>query len=436
MTKYYYNGILLPEIPSDILLQYPYCWIRDNGTTGNYDLVVAFDPWYFTSDTMNKSVAGTYPYYSIPKTSYLEYDEWVYNADSDLNFGIDTNRVVLWSNHDVPNGSATSTTIYFYKSESISEDSVKPKEFNYTIFTDFYPYSGSIEYQIDNATINYVIPVKKYSTYTVTMTEVGNRLRSVFTTVNPSTIKSSITSGVIDIVMNPEFSVGYTFSYMPKSDGWMIIYVSNAGETPEITIKTNGVGGDGAPLYDCLCIIKSENEYYSFENDILISVPVINLTSEIFKSYGFDFNKIEDWSFLISLSNPEIIYWQDSQDKLPPIYAEIEAIPKPQIISSEKINLDNPSIKGIEYVTVNCEGDFYMAVSFDNKQTWKMHNGVSWVTIDDDNKFTGMSKQTVEAITLEQWNELYTNASSFYIRVVLLNASQSVKEIYVKFKNT
>lgn len=184
---------------------------------------------------------------------------------------------------------------------------------------------------------------------------------------------------------------------------------------------------------DIKYLIRADNKIYTIVDNSLSQVTESEITSDLFKNYGTD-NIINN--LLLTLTNPEILCWVDSEDNVPDLQVKIEAIPKPQIISSEKINLDNPSIKGIEYVTVNCEGDFYIAVSFDNKQTWKMYNGVSWVTIDDDNKFTGMSKQTVEAITLEQWNELYTNASSFCIRVVLLNASQSVKEIYVKFKNT
>ena len=119
MAKYYYNGVLLPEIPADVLANYPYIWIRDNGSTGKYDLVVAPNIWYCTSTTMKKSVSGTYPYYSIPKASYLEYEAWEYNEDTSLNFGLDSARTVLWSNHDIPNGSATSTTIYFYGSEPV-----------------------------------------------------------------------------------------------------------------------------------------------------------------------------------------------------------------------------------------------------------------------------------------------------------------------------
>ena len=44
-----------------------------------------------------------------------------------------------------------------------------------------------------------------------------------------------------------------------------------------------------------------------------------------------------------------------------------------------------------------------------------------------------MSKETVEAITYEQWNELYAGATDFYIRIALTDLNQSVKQITVNF---
>ena len=48
---------------------------------------------------------------------------------------------------------------------------------------------------------------------------------------------------------------------------------------------------------------------------------------------------------------------------------------------------------------------------------------------------TGMNKETLEAITYEQWNELFTGADGFYIRVSFIDTTQSVTEIYVDFSN-
>lgn len=48
-------------------------------------------------------------------------DSWVFNKTSTANLSVDTARTVLWSNHDIPNGSAGATEIYFEGSEPITE---------------------------------------------------------------------------------------------------------------------------------------------------------------------------------------------------------------------------------------------------------------------------------------------------------------------------
>lgn len=115
---------------------------------------------------------------------------------------------------------------------------------------DMYPSGTTLYYEKDNLTINYVVPVCPGSKYTVTMDEVGNRLRSVFTTANPLTITSNLSS-CTSIVDTSSFTVGYTFSYTPSAYGYIVVYVSNAGEHPNITITTDGAGGD--EKYTIMC---------------------------------------------------------------------------------------------------------------------------------------------------------------------------------------
>ena len=43
MAKFYYNGILLPDIPTEHLATNPYIWIRKNQSSGYYDLVLSND---------------------------------------------------------------------------------------------------------------------------------------------------------------------------------------------------------------------------------------------------------------------------------------------------------------------------------------------------------------------------------------------------------
>lgn len=115
MGKYYYNGVLLPEIPADVLAEYPYVWIGFNISAGVYYLF-GWKEMFWKSSTHNRIVCtGERIFYK-----YLQ-DNWEYVntlPDGGGEYGLD-GYSNLWSNHDIPNGSATATQIYFCGSEPV-----------------------------------------------------------------------------------------------------------------------------------------------------------------------------------------------------------------------------------------------------------------------------------------------------------------------------
>lgn len=193
------------------------------------------------------------------------------------------------------------------------------------------------------------------------------------------------------------------------------------------------------PMIDCLIsneppnikryLVRDGNTIYTVTDGALVEVSG-TLNAELLQTSGVD--AIPDGTLLMTLSNPEVLCWTDS-DRVPTLTATVTGIPYPQIIISEKIYLTDKSITGIESALATCEGDLVVAVSFDDKQTWKARNGEQWATLSDDN--TGMSKEALEGITFEQWNELYTGATGFYVRVSLLDTTQSVEKIVFDFSN-
>ena len=429
MAKYYYNGVLLPEIPADVLASYPYAWIRDDGTNGKYDLVVAPNIWYYAGSTLNKSVSGTYPYYSIPKASYLEYDAWAYNADSSLNFGLDSARTVLWSAFNVPNGSATSATIYFYATEPVKETEAKPKELAYDVYTNFYPSGGTFYYEISDLTINYVVPVVKHSTYTVTMTEVGNRLRVYYSQIDPATITAN--TSATSIAEQSSFPVGYTFTYLAQADGWLVIYVSNAGERPKISIVTNGAGGDGLPPYDRKYLLRSNSTLYTVTDGALVPLPDAEVSASLFQDYGVD--EPPDGSLLAGLTDPEVLYWHDSTDDLPTLSLTVTGVPPvPQVVVTDAQDMSDSTILGIESVTVAASEAVLWAVSFDDGATWRAHNGSQWVTLEQEN--SGMTAETFQNLSLEAWAEVVTS-TAYRLRFVLMSPDSYVSEVIVNYIN-
>ena len=129
MAKYYYNGVLLPKIPADVLAQHPYCWIRENKTTGYYDLNFANGVWYLRSDgALTPSISTNYPYYRIPIETAMDYEEWEFYQTTSYAFALDENKLVLWASHDIPNGSTDATDIYFYGSDPVPEETDEPEE--------------------------------------------------------------------------------------------------------------------------------------------------------------------------------------------------------------------------------------------------------------------------------------------------------------------
>ena len=208
---------------------------------------------------------------------------------------------------------------------------------------------------------------------------------------------------------------------------------------PDITFYNTGIGTYDiahevakvqAP-FDRKYLIKSDGVFYTVTDSELVSLEQTTLNSQLFINHGF--NDLPSSELLLTLSKFDILYWQDSQTELPTIKATVTAIPHSQSIVSNDIDLTHSSITGIENMTAECEGDLSVAVSFDGKQTWKAWNGLEWSTLSEE--FAGMNKETLEAITFEQWNVLFQGATAFYIRVALADTTQSITEIYVDFAN-
>lgn len=431
MAKYYYNGVLLPEIPADVIKTHPYVWIRKNGSTGYYDLLLATGAWYCSaSETLNHNDSNNVEWYRVSISSADTAEEWIFNSSySSSDWGDDANRVLMWSNHDIPNGSATSPTIYFYGSDPVPENEAKSKELEYAVYTNFYPSGSTITYAVSDLTINYVVPVKKYSTYTVTMTEVGNRLRVCYSTKDPATITAN--TSVTSITEPSSFPAGYTFTYFAQEDGWMVVYVSNAGERPKISIVTNGVGGDGAPLYDRKYLVRSGSTLYTITDGALTALAETEITASLFQTYGVD--EIPDGALLAGLTDPEVLYWHDSTDELPDITITVKGTPPlPQMFTSEPMDLTHESIAGIDHAAVDASEDVRFAISFDGGTTWKAHDGSAW--FDTSDTVPGMLPSTMNAITAEQWAEVVV-LDSYMVRFWLPNVTAYVKSVVMHYIN-
>lgn len=118
-THALYNWVRLPIIPEDVLASYPYAWIRHNTTSGYYDLFFSPEAFYAVDSSTISGSGITKPWYRVEIATAESATGWTYYKDSTANLALGTARTVLWSNHDIPNGSATATDIYFYGTDPV-----------------------------------------------------------------------------------------------------------------------------------------------------------------------------------------------------------------------------------------------------------------------------------------------------------------------------
>jgi hypothetical protein len=111
-----YNGVRLPIISEDVLAQYPYAWIRKNNTSGYYDLFLATSPWHWTGSVVNFSTGHSGTWYRLNISDANTAQAWEFNQNLQAgNMGIDDDRTLLWSNHDIEYLGTSS--VYFYGSQ-------------------------------------------------------------------------------------------------------------------------------------------------------------------------------------------------------------------------------------------------------------------------------------------------------------------------------
>lgn len=112
---WYYNGVLLPEIPAGVLAEYPYVFIGLIQSTGKYQILASTQPMYFADVYIRRQNNNSEPFLYC-----VEGDEtWSSGTSGNYGWNVDSDRIIIWSNHDIPNGSATATDIYFYASDPV-----------------------------------------------------------------------------------------------------------------------------------------------------------------------------------------------------------------------------------------------------------------------------------------------------------------------------
>ena len=104
MSRLLYNGVWLPEIPNELLAQYPYVWIRLNRLSGCYDLIFGTQPYYLSEDRSTITLeddSQAQPWYRVEIETADEADAWVFNKNTTGTWTMDIDRPVFWTNCDI-----------------------------------------------------------------------------------------------------------------------------------------------------------------------------------------------------------------------------------------------------------------------------------------------------------------------------------------------
>lgn len=137
MAKFYYNGVLLPEMPSNAIAGGYQCqFIRKNTESGYYDLLMSPQKWYYSDGTIKPVYTNKNWWYRIEIATADEATEWTFKESTTSNFGVSSTRPILWSSHSIPNGSISATEMYIEGTEPIPEDEGEEKNYFYLIKTE------------------------------------------------------------------------------------------------------------------------------------------------------------------------------------------------------------------------------------------------------------------------------------------------------------
>lgn len=169
---------------------------------------------------------------------------------------------------------------------------------------------------------------------------------------------------------------------------------------------------------------------YTVEEDALTKLEETKLTAEVFETYGVQ--DIPPGSLLLSLEDPAILYWHDSQNRFPPFQATYSGVPVPQVLYSENIDMSDATILGIEKVTADCDDHVLFAVSFDDGGSWWSCINAVWSRLSEEK--SGMSKAALEAISVDSWAEKATTGQLKY-RFIIRGENGFVRSITTDYLN-
>ena len=415
MAKFYYNGVLLPEIPSDVLAKYPICLIYLKADRTNYRLLAGTKIWYVNNGIYIES--STYVVY----TATLSSDAWVYETQytDDGNFGLGNG--IKWSNHTIPNGSSTSTTAYFPKC-GVCQYTTKKLDYNGVTLPSIptehfatHPFvwirknllSGYYDLCMDTAQWYY------------------DNNNNIDPTASTTQYWYRIPIETAEACTEWEFYEETTGGYAIDESRvvlWSLQDISNGKNST--TVYFNGT----SPIVDLSItkyLVRNNDTIYTVTDGALVEVSG-TLNADLFIASGID--TIPDGALLMTLSVPEVLCWTNG-DRLPTLTATVQGVPTgAHGVISDEIPVGHSSIYGIKSVVVTSSDGATFLLSFDGG-AWMKYNDGTWSASD-----AGMTAAELMAIPSTAWSSVINSAQYMQLKATL-EGVETVTQVVFNFNN-
>ena len=185
-----------------------------------------------------------------------------------------------------------------------------------------------------------------------------------------------------------------------------------------------------AEIQDNLYLIRSNDIIYTLKEGVLEEVGSLEVTAELFATYGF--TEIPDGSLFLHLTNPQILYWQDTEE-LPVMKATVNAIPYPQTIESNNTVFDS-SIVSISSVDIVATDTILFQFSADDGESWKAYDleTSTWAIVSENG---GMSNEEIKQLTVTEWSKLVAELRQLKIRFTLNDKTEKLTSIVINYAN-
>lgn len=198
-------------------------------------------------------------------------------------------------------------------------------------------------------------------------------------------------------------------------------------------------------IYTERYFIRDADNYYTISNNELILVESYQATKDFILNNGMSI--LPNSPCVLSLVDPTIVYWNDSEQI--DLKVSYSAVPKVQVITQNyDIDFSHESIASINNVQIHATlpptSNMRFAISLDSGLTWQVLKEGNWIQLDINDleafMLSGMTKESLEGITNEQWISFVTdNASTKYRFAILVDANStksiSLSDIVVNYIN-